>query len=438
VRARASRPKASAKESRRGAAQARLLRAVTEVVAREGYTQLTVEKLLVTADSSRATFYQYFSNIDDCFWTAYRLHAAQFVTDVEAEVRGSRYPDVAMLEALVATASAKPEITQLVMREGLAAGQKGLLERDAVVSKLAGAMAGSAASQCAIDLPAGILVGGILRFLSMRLADGGALDGLGREVRDWAQAFTRRCPGPSWSARLMPPFPCEEQHSSVRLIKVPPRGSPHERILRATAQTIRERGYRRVTVADIVAAAGVSRRAFYGAFPSKADAAIAAYEYGFEATVAACTPAFLGAAEWPERVWSSALAFTRFLSSEPLFAYLGFVQCYALGPRFASRVDHTQLAFSIFLEEGYRQRPEARSPSRACSALAVATIFEAGFQGSRHGSGLYIRRLQPLAVYVALAPFIGADEAGRFVMARLAEKDSARARSWRTSTRCPS
>jgi AcrR family transcriptional regulator len=198
-----------------------------------------------------------------------------------------------------------------------------------------------------------------------------------------------------------------------------PVGSPRQRILHATAASVRQKGYRAVTVTDIVSAARISRRSFYNEFPSKADAFIATYERGFEQAIAACAPAFFAERAWPERVWHAAQAFNRFLLREPLIAYLGFVHCYAVGPRFTRRVHDTQLAFTMFLEDGYRQRRESQSLSRACSSLTASAIFEAGFQRLRCGSSLQITQLQPLAVYIALVPLIGRDEAGTFLMAKL-------------------
>jgi AcrR family transcriptional regulator len=200
----------------------------------------------------------------------------------------------------------------------------------------------------------------------------------------------------------------------------PPHGTTRDRIIRATAASIREKGYAAVTVADIVATGGVSRRAFYNQFTGKADAYLASYEYGFRQTLAACTPAFFSARAWPERVWEGTHAVTRYFSREPLLAHLGFVECYAAGPAFSGRVHDTQMAFTLFLEDGYRQRPEARQLPRTCSALTMAAVFEAGFQASRWGAALHMLRMQPLAAYIALAPFIGSDGAGEFVAEKLA------------------
>jgi AcrR family transcriptional regulator len=417
-------PDATGRDSpKRGTAHDRLLDAVTEVAARDGYPHLTVERILAAAGVSRATFYQYFSNVDDCFWSAYRHHADHLVSEVIAAARGSERRERAVLGALVATAISRPDIARLLMRECLAAGPAGLVERDGLIARLERAMRASAGEEYTTDLPAAILIGGTFRFLSMRLTDGSTHDRLGAEIREWVEALARPSSQPSWSARLASALPSHPSHAPVQSNKRPP-GSARERILRATAATIREKGYRDITVADIVTAAGVSRRGFYNLFRSKSDAFTAVYEHAFQQTLAACTPAFFTPREWPERVWHGAQAFTGFFSSEPLFAHIGFVECYATGPGFAPRVHDTQLAFTLFLEDGYRQRPEAQSLSRACSVLTATAVFELGFQVSRRGPGVYLRAMQPLAVFIALAPFIGIAEAGQFVAGKLSSQAS--------------
>jgi AcrR family transcriptional regulator len=413
-----------------------LLDAVTDLAVRDGYAQLTVEKILAHAAVSRASFYQYFSNVEDCFWSAYRQHAEQFSSAIAAVAAGSPHSEFAVLDALITAATLRPGIAQLLMREGLAAGPTGLSERDALISRIERAVAGSAQPQSTIDLPASILIGAAFRFLSMRLSDGGALNGLRDDVREWVGGFARRSSRPSWTARfapvlLRPPCPALAQSNFGQAAGKPRKRtsrrdftSRRDSIMRATAAIVQEKGYRDMTVEHICEAAKVSRRSFYNEFPGKAGAFIATYEHGFQQTMAACIPAFFASRVWPERVWHGAEAFTRFMAREQLIAYLGFVECYAIGPCFVPRVHDTQLAFTLFLEEGYRQRSEGRSLSRACSALTAAAIFELGFQVIRRGPSLYFGRMQPLAVYIALAPFIGCDEAGEFVAGKLAAKGS--------------
>jgi len=384
----------------------RLLHAVTQAVARDGYANLTVRTVLDLAAVSRATFYQYFSSIEDCFRSAYRLHADELLAEIRLAAQSVEQREFAMLDVLVDTAVARPHVARLLLTEGLAAGPLGLQQRDALIGSIADVIADPGSQTSSLDLSYALLIGGSFRFLSMCLSDDTIRPELRNELRDWASTFTRRPSQPLWTARLAPSWSVGRRRPFT-LDGFKPVGPPRKRILHAIAATVRHKGYRDLTVADIVSAARVSRRSFYNHFASKADAFTSAYEYGFEQAITVCAPAFFARKVWPERVWHAAQAFSRFLSREPLIAYLGFVECYAVGPRFAGRVHDTQLAFTLFLEEGYRQRPQAPALSRACSALTASTIFEAGFQGLRREAGLHIRGLQPLAVYIALAPFIG-------------------------------
>lgn len=52
-----------------------------------------------------------------------------------------------------------------------------------------------------------------------------------------------------------------------------------ERIQEATVDEVAEKGYRNVTVADIVSRAGIARNSFYETFPSKEAAFTAAFEW---------------------------------------------------------------------------------------------------------------------------------------------------------------
>jgi len=396
----------------------RILDAVAEAVDGAGYAHLTVQRILDAACVSRATFYQYFRDVDDCFRSAYRHHAARLTEHVARHV-ADEPSELAVLEALAGFAAEHPSSTRLLTREGLAAGPAGLVERESLIARVELAMRDAPLS---IDLPRAILIGGALRFLAVRLSGGPGAEGLAGELREWAAAFARVPGGRSVSEQLTPRLPQPDPPAPIQGVR--PNGSARERILRGTALAIRAKGYPAITVADIVTAAGTSRRRFYNEFRCKADAYIAAYEHGFQQVMAAGAPAFFSPGTWRERVWHGATAFTAFMAREPLIAHLGFIECYAIGPQYTLRVHDTQLAFTLFLEEGYRQRPEAEAVSRTQSTLAAASIFELAFQASRRGPRFDLRRCQPLAVYMALAPFIGVEEAAEFVRGKLAAQQS--------------
>jgi AcrR family transcriptional regulator len=410
--------------ARRGEAEPRLLDAVVEVTAGRGYAELTVEAVMAAAGVSRASFYQYFSNVEDCFWSAFRLHADGLCSRMATAPEVAQDPIAAVLDVLAWEAVASPRVARLLVSEALAAGPAGLRERDALIARIERQALAGPAGGSHVDLPLGVLIGAAFRFIAM----GFDVPELGEDRRGalaaWLEVFRLGPSDARWGQRFALSAP-GALVGTKRRAKRGPADTRRVRISRATAATVRERGLHAVTVGDIAAAAGVSRRGFYNEFPSKTAAFVGAYEYAVEQALAACAPPFFGAGSWPERVWESARAFTGFLAREPDLCYLGFVESFAAGRDFSMRVNQTQLAFTLFLEEGYRQQGAAGSASRATAALTAVTIAELGFRAARAAPGLATRRIMPLAVYVALAPFIGLEPAGRLVAEELTASGAA-------------
>jgi AcrR family transcriptional regulator len=403
----------------RGSARRRVIVAMTQLAGRDGYPHLTVEMLLAASGVSRATFYQYFTDLEDCLLAAYHEHA-QALADGACRAAGqSERPETAVVRTLIELASSSPGVARVLMTEALAAGPAGRLARDALVTSLAAATRCPAATGDAVDLVPQTLVGGIFRFLTIRMAQGGASSLLLDDVLRWVRLFAHRSSAQRWLGTVSPaPLSVGRPSSVGDGGVIGAARSRRERMLRATAAVVQEKGFAAAAVVDIAARAAVSRRAFYNEFADKHDAFTAAYEYGFHEHVSATVPTFFGRGTWPEKVWAASRAFALFLVREPTLAHLGFVECYAVGRAFEPRVHASQLAFTAFLDEGYRQLTESPSMRQTCSELTAASIFEAGYQECRR-TPLNMLRVQPLAVYIALAPVFGVDAAGRFVANRL-------------------
>jgi AcrR family transcriptional regulator len=407
-------------------AEDRILEAVTNVAATHGYGQLTVGAVLAAASVSRASFYQYFSNIEDCFWSAYRLHTQRLYDGLSDAVHAAEHGLPAVLENLTQQAVADPVRARVLMGEPMAAGPRGLLERDALIARIEQLASSRPIPGFTVDLPVSLLIGGAFRFLTMSLDVPTLSEQISGALPAWCAVFRRAAWQTPWSGLFTPVL---ERPATMRPVtsRTSSTGTPRrERIVRGTAAAVHQRGFHALRVDDIVSHAGVSRRSFYNEFPDRTAAFIGAYEYALQRALAACAPAFFNSGSWPERVWASAHAFTGFLASEPDLYYLGFVESYAAGRQFSERVNDTQLAFTLFLEDGIRQGRRVGFASRAVAALTAVTIAEAGAQAARSAPGLSMRRTMPLAVYVALAPFLGSDEAGSFVAGKLAASRGAR------------
>lgn len=74
------------------------------------------------------------------------------------------------------------------------------------------------------------------------------------------------------------------------------------------------------------------------------------------------------------------------------------------------------MAFTLFLEEGYRQRPQAEGLPRLSSEALAAVMFETIYREmrERRDAGRLAEQL-PRLIYMCLAPFMGPEAAGGFV-----------------------
>ena len=175
-----------------------------------------------------------------------------------------------------------------------------------------------------------------------------------------------------------------------------------------------------VAVAEIVAAAGVSREVFYAYFSDKEQAFLAAHQLIFEQLMAASSSAFFTpGTSWPERVWDGASAFAGMVAANPSFAHFAFVAAYGIGETGVRRMDETALAFGMFLDEGYRARPEAAELSRLTSDAIALGVMETAALYVRNGRTAQLPAAIPTVAYTALAPFIGPDAAEALVESKL-------------------
>jgi AcrR family transcriptional regulator len=127
-------------------------------------------------------------------------------------------------------------------------------------------------------------------------------------------------------------------------------GSQRARILDAVTRAVVDKGYARVTVADVVARAEVSRRTFYEQFQNKEDCFLAAYEAGAQAVmsdIVAALSAVSPAEGWRTRTRLALEAFTDSLAASPEFARVFFVDILGAGHR---AVELRQRVYDLFSE----------------------------------------------------------------------------------------
>jgi AcrR family transcriptional regulator len=189
------------------------------------------------------------------------------------------------------------------------------------------------------------------------------------------------------------------------------------RIVRAMAEEMAARADpHAVTVADVVARAGVSRRAFYELYADREDCFLAAFELGLQLAAAEMYAAYTREARWQDGVRAALAELLGLLDREPALARLCIV--YALGG--GARVLQRRLeAIGVLCEYIDRGRLEGSGrtdpPEVAAEGVvgAVLAVLHTRLLASpRKGAGPLTELLGPL-MHVILLPYMGAAKAGR-------------------------
>jgi len=142
------------------------------------------------------------------------------------------------------------------------------------------------------------------------------------------------------------------------------RASQVERLCRAAIAAVAEAGYADVTVADIVRRAKVSRVAFYAHFRTKEDCFLAATREGGQLLadrVTAATRAVPPDTPDEEVLRAACRAFLQFVTDEPAWARVFYIDMPTAGPRAVARFDAAERRFAEMTATWHR-RARARHP----------------------------------------------------------------------------
>jgi len=420
----------------------RLIEATIAVAAQYGYREASVARVVARAGVSRATFYEHFADREACFLAAYREVARRILAElrlVEDGLEAAGSPRE-ILARLLESADRDPAATRVALLESLAAGSSVRAEHERLVDAVEGLVdryLSEVAEGPQLEIPARSLLGGVGSVIAIRVFRGetGRLGELLDELDAWLSSYAlpageRRRDGAAWEAfGAGISAPVEERPNPLDL-RMPRRaaGAPvpaaaaeqRTRLLAAVARVVRRKGYAAMTVADVVATAGATREAFYEHFRSKDDAFLTAQALALQDSVSLAASRFFGEGSWPDRVWDAALPMLGYIASVPDLAALDFVESYAAGPAAIRRSFESRMAYTLFLEEGYRQRPEAEALPRLGSEAIAGAILELMRREAVRGRIERMRDLAPQATYLALAPFLGPGEALRRVEERMA------------------
>jgi AcrR family transcriptional regulator len=121
--------------------RARMLAAIVQAVAEKGYARVVVADVIERAGVSRKTFYEQFSNKDDCFLAAYDASVDELLATID-EALEALAPDWlpahrAAVNAYLEALAASPGFARAFLIEVLGAGPDALSRRAAVQDRFA-------------------------------------------------------------------------------------------------------------------------------------------------------------------------------------------------------------------------------------------------------------------------------------------------------------
>ncbi|HZD68364.1 MAG TPA: TetR/AcrR family transcriptional regulator [Actinomycetes bacterium] len=185
--------------------------------------------------------------------------------------------------------------------------------------------------------------------------------------------------------------------------------SQRSRLELALVDVVAEKGYVATTVADIIAAAGVSRTTFYQQFKDKEDCFLHAYRRGADAQFRKVVEAVESATDPLEQLRGNLRAYLGALVDYPACARAFLLELAAAGPRALAIKDEIEQRYvELFrrLHAGFRERnPGLPEPPVEVLRAAVAAVDDMVVRRIREGRLADLAELEPIATYVELSLF---------------------------------
>lgn len=382
----------------------RLFGAAVAVASQKGYEAMTVADILAVSGVSRSAFYKHFADKSDCLTAA----AAELLEPVERRLdpaagNGRVRDPRQVFEGFFRLLASEPAAARVCFVELHAAGEAGEQIADRAFDALAEAVerlaaGASGAGGWSPELTRALL-GGIRKLVHSRLSRGeedGLVD-LAPELWAWMTSVTAP-PGPLEPARRQRALPGPRFEGYT----------PGERIARAVAAVVAEKGYQEMTTDDIAAEAAISLSTFYAHFTDKRDATLAALEMSGAQIMALAVPAARRAGSWEEGTRALYEAICAYFAAEPTMARLVLVGVYAAGPRAHARRDRVLDSLAAMLAPAFAEHPGA--PAVAAEAIA-ATVYALMREQVRREGPESLGAVVPLATYVTLVGFVGPERA---------------------------
>lgn len=403
----------------------RLLAAMVQAVAEDGYAGVTTRQLRGLAGVSERTIYEHFSSKDAYFLATYDGTVASALQRISAAYRSAPEGEddwtaglCRAFAAFGAELSERPTSSRFALVDVLGTGSLAL---ERIESSEALFMQMIAESIEPLILPEDLLrgiVGGVWCVARLRVLQGvpGAISECRRELLDWLLSYCS--PGATALAEL----PAGGVHEDLDASMTMPQDA-RQRALHAAAGVAGSRGYASLSVAAVADVAELSPDEFFALYASAEECLLGSSEL-FSAQALACAlRASERAPDWPTAVCRAVRALLRHIAANPLFARASFVESFATGTAGIER--HARLVHA-FAEVLARRAPRASRPDPLVAEAIVGAIWSIARHRVVQGRATELPAASACAAYLVLAPLIGAGPALEAIRDEFGEGDGKR------------
>jgi AcrR family transcriptional regulator len=404
--------------------RARMHGAMIEAVATSGYELTSVKQVVSLAGVSRRSFYEQFANKQECFLATYDVIASRGAGRVAAAYRDAGGETEERLQAafgeLGAAIGANWNSASLVILEAPKVGAPALLRLRRASQTFEQMLAATFEhASTAGPLPAPVIrgiAGGLHATMSKCLREGSAEKApeLAEEMFRWTLLF--QTPAAKQLA--------ERLSERARLALIQGRQAPsangnghgtrdeRERVLEQALRLAVTEGYRELSAPQIADAAKVPIDAFFELFAGKEECFLAALDMLGEQLKGVASDPELRGAQWPQAIRRTIRALMGYLADHPIYAHTIAEGAFAAGPEATARNLRMAYGIAARLTEG--------APDQARSVLVVQGV--AGALSHTVRCQVASGQIQLLSVfsdyltYIALTPFIGAEQAAALLV----------------------
>jgi AcrR family transcriptional regulator len=397
--------------------RSRLIGAMIEEVAEQGYSGATLARLVALAGVSKRAFHELFQTKEAYFLATYDAIVANAVRRIRAAYRSDGDWQARLRAGFTAYAAEvveEPKAARLVLVEVLGAGPAALarMRRTRLIFEEMVSTSFREAPDGATLPPliAKGIVCGVERITRQLLLAGDVaeLPALADELLAWALSYR------SAAADGLGAVSAEQCDGLAPCCPRARGENDWARILRCAAEIAATSGYPQLSPARIAREAGVAGTRFDELFESSEQCFLDALDrLSLEALVCA-TRASQGSEEPLAGLHGAIVALMRHIATSPVLVQVTFVEIFAVGP---AGIERRERLLGQFTDQLMRRLPQSRAPSRLAAEASVGAVWGIVHHHVTRGATHLLPRLADYATYIALAPVIGGEAAVQVILA---------------------